>query len=300
MHSKRRRPSTHNLPGLLALALAGGLAAQTAISLPAWLSSYPGAIVRNQSTPGLLESTYETSAKPEAVIAHYRELFQTAGLLFQPSFDGIGTAVRGSAPEGDLLILIRQQGAGTFVCVDVTPRSPAFAAAGSPAAVPSAGSTRPTFEDRVAEGREHTRKVLEKAETDSRKRVEAMEKYDQPMRPARRPPPPALAWPSWLVHIDGAPLQIEKASDQVGLKILKCSYATYQERNAIQSFYAGLLNSHGFPVNMQSGPTWPLNRNAWVVASDHAMDEGPRIEIRIEIGAVGEALQVDLRMTARP
>jgi hypothetical protein len=278
------------------LAAAAWSLAQTAISLPAWLAAYPGANARTQTTPGLVESAYVTSAKPEEVVAHYRKLFETAGLFFQPGFDGMGTVVRGAAPEGDLLILIRQQGKGTSVRVDLTAKSPGFAATPAPAPV----TARTSFEERVAQQQEDTRKVLEQADEGHRKRIQDMEKYDAPMRPERRPPPPALVWPAWLVHIDGARLQIEKGVDHVGLKILQCSFLTYTERNDIQQFYADLLNSHGFPVRMQSGPTWPGNRKAWVDASNVKLGEGPGIDVHIDVTPAAAAQRVDLRLTARP
>ena len=57
-----------------------------------------------------------------------------------------------------------------------------------------------------------------------------------------------------------------------------------------KAFYADLLNSHGFPVRMQSGPTWPRNLKAWVDGSDHALGEGPGIDIHIDIEVAGKAV----------
>jgi hypothetical protein len=247
-------------------------------AVPKWLVSYPGASARTQDTPGLVESSYETEAKAGEVIAHYRKLFETAGLAFHPNFDGVGTSVRGTAPEGDLLILIREQGKGTAVRVDVAAKSPAPAPVAAPVVRERSARVERT-------GREH---------------VQNMEKYDQPVRPPRRPPPPPLVWPAWLVHIDGSRLEFEKGVDRVGLKILKCSYATYDERSAIQSFYAALFDAHGFPVRSQSSASWPANRTAWLEASDHAIGEGARVDIRVEVAPLGEARQVDLRITVRP
>src|ERR1700730_8044599 len=106
----RRHPHLGSKLALACLTAVALIFGQTPISMPSWLMSYPGANARTQNTPGLVESTYETAGKPDDVIAHYRKLFDAAGLFFQPNFDGMGTAVRGTAPEGDLLILIRQQG----------------------------------------------------------------------------------------------------------------------------------------------------------------------------------------------
>jgi hypothetical protein len=63
-------------------------------AVPSWLVSYPGADARTRSTPGLVESTYETEAGASEVIAHYRRLFEASGVDFHANFDGVGTAVR--------------------------------------------------------------------------------------------------------------------------------------------------------------------------------------------------------------
>jgi hypothetical protein len=251
--------------------------------VPAWLASYPGASARTQATPGLVESTYETEASASDVIAHYRKLFEGAGMEFHPNFDGVGTSVRGAAVEGDVLIVIRAQGKGTAVRVDVAAKAAPPVVPPAPAAVPVAPAARPRAE---RSGREH---------------VQNMEKYDQPVRPPRRLPPPVLVWPAWLVNVDGSRLEIEKGVDNVGLKTLHCQYSSESERNAIQEFYAGLLNGHGFPVRMNSSASWPAHLKGWVEASDHPLGEqGPRTDIRIEVGPVGERVRVDIRMTARP
>jgi hypothetical protein len=251
-------------------------------SVPAWLASYPGASARTRATPGLVESTYETEASANDVIAHYRKLFEEAGIEFHANFDGVGTSVRGAAAEGDVLILIRAQGKGTAVRVDVAAKAAPPAAAPAPPAAPVVPAVRP------------------RAEKSGRDRVQDMEKYDQPMRPPRRPPPPVLVWPAWLVNVDGSRLMVETGTDNIGLKTLHCRYWSDAERNAIQDFYAGLLNGHGFPVRMNSSASWPAHLKGWIEASDHAIGEGPRIDIRIEVGPVGERTQVDIRMTSRP
>src|ERR1700722_10248028 len=87
-------------------ALTPGLSQETA-SLPPWLASYPSASPEVRSTSSLVESTYTTPAQPEDIVQHYRKLFEAAGLPFLPTFDGMGTSIRASAPECDLLIQIR-------------------------------------------------------------------------------------------------------------------------------------------------------------------------------------------------
>jgi hypothetical protein len=272
MNSKRHL----HLGGSFAIAL---VVWGQASAVPPWLVSYPGADARTQSMPGLVESTYETAAGASEVIAHYRRLFEGAGFEFHANFDGVGTSVRAAAAEGDVLILIRAQGKGTAVRVDI-------AAKAAPVAAPPPAPVVPAVRARVEKsGREH---------------VQNMEKYDQPMTPPRRPPPPALVWPAWLINVDKSRLEIEKGVDRVGLKTLHCRYVSDAERNAIQEFYTELLNGHGFPVRMQSSAAWPAHLKGWVEASDHAIGEGPRIEIRIEVGPVAGRMQVDIRMTSRP
>jgi hypothetical protein len=245
--------------------------------MPAWLASYPGAAARRQATAGLVESAYEIEASTGEVIAHYRRLFEAAGIPFHPNFDGVGTSVRGAAPEGDVLILIRAQGKGTAVRVDVAART-------SP--VPAPRAEAPVVQAVVEKtGREH---------------LQNMEKYDSPVRPPKRLPPPALVWPSWLVNVDGSRLAIEKGVDRVGLKTLHGRYSSDTERNAVQAFYEELLTAHGFPVRMRSSEAWPAKLKGWVEASDHALGEGPRIDIRVEVTPAGERVEVDIRMTARP
>uniref|UniRef100_Q02BW6 Uncharacterized protein n=1 Tax=Solibacter usitatus (strain Ellin6076) TaxID=234267 RepID=Q02BW6_SOLUE len=247
-------------------------------AVPSWLVGYPGVHARTQSLPGMVESTYETEAGVSDVFAHYRRLFEGAGVDFHANFDGVGTSVRAAAAEGDVLIQIRAHGKGTTVRVDVAAKAPERTAAPAPVV--------PVAKPRVQEtGREH---------------VQNMEKFDRPVRPPRRRPPPVLVWPSWLANVDGSPLTVEKGVDNVGLKTLHCRYISDAERNAIQGFYAGLLTEHGFPVRMQSSVSWPAHLKGWLEASDHAIGEGPRIDIRIEVGPVGERTQVDIRMTARP
>ena len=279
--------------------LAGSaLFAQTAASLPAWLEVYPGATAKTKRTPGLVESTYETAANPAEVIAHYRKLFQTAGLSFQPSFDGMGTVVRGAAPEGDLLISIRRQGAQTAVRVDLTAKSAAFTSTAQPA-TPPASTPRSPYLKNAAQIAAYNQQRNDEIEEKERRGVENMEKYDKPVYPSQRPKLPDPVWPAWLVHVDGAPLQIVKGVE-IGLKTLSVSFVTYSERNAVQEFYASLLTANGFRIRQQSGPTWPRTSKAWIEAADHPIGEGPLTEIRMEIGPYGDASKVDIKITAKP
>src|SRR5437879_6097984 len=97
-------------------------------SMPSWLVSYPGVTPDVQKGAGIVQTSYTTPAKPAEVVEHYRKLFESAGLRFQPNPDGMGTVIRGAASECDLLIVIHQESAGTFVDLSCTSKSPASAA----------------------------------------------------------------------------------------------------------------------------------------------------------------------------
>jgi hypothetical protein len=100
---------------LLLTSLAG---AQTK-NLPPWLAPYPGAHIQSSKAA---ETSYTVAATPDEVLAYYRKLLVNQALPFIPNFDGVGTALRASAAEGDLLLKIRESDSGTSVSVSCTPR----------------------------------------------------------------------------------------------------------------------------------------------------------------------------------
>ncbi|HME09832.1 MAG TPA: hypothetical protein VKG25_22425 [Bryobacteraceae bacterium] len=87
---------------------------------PSWLTPYSGA---NVTTENATETSFDTRAKPEDLIAHYRKLITGAGLPFVPNFDGIGTSIRAATPECDLLIKIRESDLGSFAKVNCPARA---------------------------------------------------------------------------------------------------------------------------------------------------------------------------------
>jgi hypothetical protein len=278
---------------------------QGPLSMPSWLVNYPGAAPQIRSSPTYFESTYETTAKPEEVIAHYQKLFDEQWLPFRPSFDGIGTAIRGETPECNLLLLIRRQGTGTWVQVSGAAKSAAGVSTSAPrisTAPPQRRSTAiMSIEERQAEQKEHTRRVLEEADQKHKEQIRGMEKYDRPVYPTPKAPLPALVWPSWLGKTDGTPLDIQRGVDQFGRKFLKGSFVAAATRSEVQVFYAELLSSHGYPIRTQSILAWQRDRKAWV-EGEHYINgtSGPRITIRIELMPAGELVEVELRMIARP
>jgi hypothetical protein len=224
-------------PTLAAFLFVGACLAQ-----PAWLTHYPGATVQTRSSPGLTEASYEVRAKPADVAAHYQKLFETAGLPFNPAFDGVGTVIRASAPECDLLLKIREVPSGASVRVSCAAKTPALTAV--PEAPRTTRAIPKSMEERIAEGREHTRQMQADADAQHRKRIQDMEKYDAPVAPRPKKP---LVWPKWLTDPDGAPLESQKFAGS-----LTSSFTTSADRESSLAYYKDLLAAHGCEITTQS------------------------------------------------
>jgi hypothetical protein len=279
--------------------LAALVLASWAVAQPAWLQPYPGATPQTRTSSALTESTYDVAAKPAAVIAHYQKLFETAGLPFNPSLDGIGTVVRAAAPECDLLLKIREQPTGASVRVSCAAKSPALTAVPAPA--PVARPVPITMQERIAQGREHTRQVLEDAEQKGRQRDLGMAKFDQPNYPKPKPPLPPLAWPGWLVRCDGAPLRNQKGVDRFKLNYLVAEFTSPSDPAEVHTFYADLLNANGYPVEFQSGLASQRTGLGWIQGTYYAGEKpGPGLVIRAEITPADGGAHVELRITRRP
>ncbi|HEY6391293.1 MAG TPA: hypothetical protein VIX89_08450 [Bryobacteraceae bacterium] len=142
-----------------------------AAALPAWLIPYSGAKEETQTAlASRIEVVYTTDAKPDQVVTHYQHLLEAAGLPFLPSFDGIGTSIRVASAECDLLIKIREQGAGTQARVSCAAKSTS-----------SSNIAVTPMEERIRQGDEHTRRVLADAEARHKQGIQKMEVYDQPV-----------------------------------------------------------------------------------------------------------------------
>jgi hypothetical protein len=243
--------------------------------MPAWLSAYPGTDEQTRSLGPLVESSYTAAAPPRDVLSHFRQLFKTAGLPFQPSAAGNGFMIRAAPPECDLFIRIRRMDDGTAVQVTCT----------------------------STPGREQAQRTLAQAEESHHDRINSMEKFDRPVypQPKRAVPMPPLAWPSWLLRIDGERLDVQKGVDGVMMHYLKSSFLCALPRNDIQTYYADLLNSNGYPVYLRSLASTPKDRKAWVEGAQPLEGRaGRRFVIRIDLTPANDLVTVELRMTAYP
>ena len=134
-----------------------------------------------------------------------------------------------------------------------------------------------------------------------RKRLQSMEKYDQPVYPRPKSMRPHGSWPPWLVHIQGSRLRIEDATGPVGPAYLKTTYATSLDRPAIQSFYEDLLTANGYTVDSRSLGSLPVSRRVWLQGSGYPDGRpGRRCVIRIELTPAGKGTSVELRVIEFP
>jgi len=229
--------------------------ALTALSLPEWLLPYPGASASNQASPGLIESTYSTKAKPADIVAHYQQQFERAQLSALVNDDGRGTVMRASAAECDLMIRVREQAGATWVTVSCSEKSAASAQATYLPQSPSSAARRP-LPRTPAERDAYTAQVLADADARHKQRIDSMSKYDQPVYQDARPRPLpassglALEWPSWLVHGRGADrgLSVVKSTDQSRRPYLESVYRTGAPMTEIYNFYEDLFRAHGYRV----------------------------------------------------
>jgi hypothetical protein len=231
--------------------------------MPAWLVPYPGAGAQSRRIFNTAESTYTVAAAPHDVLAHFRTLFVSAGLPFEPDSLGGGFLIRAGAPECDLDISIRRRDSNTEVKVTCAPRLAA---------------------------NEHMAN-LRAQEKAKQAASDPMKKFDTPVYPQPKAPLPPLTWPSWLVRVDGARLPAEKSPGG-----LSSSFVSRPTRDAIQYFYANLLTSHGYQVT-QGLAAAPEKFGSWVQGTTEADGQlGRRVVIRVKIKPAGQDFAVELSL----
>jgi hypothetical protein len=253
---------------LLVSAVSIGLAAAQFVTpvpsvMPAWLVPYPGASAQNRQILNTSESSYTVAAAPRDILTHFRNLFGSAGLPFQPDSMGYGFLIRAAAPECDLDISIRRREPDTMVRVRCSPRL--------------------AVNERIANQQAQER--AEHAQTDP------MKKFDSPVYPEAKAAVAPLSWPAWLVRVDGARLPVEKFPGR-----LKSSFRSSPTREGIQAFYADLLTSHGYRVTQRLAAV-PEKFGSWVQGTSDANDQlGRRIVIWVKIRPAGQDFDVELSL----
>jgi hypothetical protein len=81
------------------------------------------------------------------------------------------------------------------------------------------------------------------------------------------------------------------------LNYLETEFNSAQDRGAIQQFYVELLNSHDYPVTMQSSPIAAPDRPT-VVEGTRIFDGAKRFVIRVDLTPSSGGIHVVLRITA--
>jgi hypothetical protein len=277
------------MKSLLALVLAQ-------ISIPGWLAPFPDTTPQTKTFPAYTDTSYTTPAAPAAVIEHYRKLFETAGLPFVANSDGLGTNVRASAPECDLLLSIRPQSTGSSVklnCASKTPSYDTETSSITTTPAPRAGVARripPTPADMMAR---HNKLVAE---------MGIHRVYEDV-------PAPPLLWPDWLVHVSGSRLSYDRGVDQSHQQYLESKYTSTVPMTSIYTFYKDLLRANGYLVHSSELGTGQTTRGIRQNAQGHVEgtnypngSPGPRTVIRVNFSRfyLNEPITVRIRFTTYP
>jgi len=253
------------------------LLGQTNLSLPHWLVPYPGATAATSASPTLVESAYTAAAEPEDVSKHYAKLFTANGLTFTSDSDGIGTSIRVSAPECEVLIQIHERSSGSGVRVSCASKEVA-AQSGSASALPANGSAYAPGSRRAGSGyhlksaeeikqynEERAQEIQAKREAFEREGNARMQQYDKPVYPQSQTPlsqnfaanaaaahyrddAPPLVWPSWLVAVNGGHLSEPSRSSRGPESSLSRKYQTNIPMTELQQFYKQRLADNGFTL----------------------------------------------------
>ena len=289
---------------ILAFPVSAALAAT--LSMPDWLAPYPGSKPNTQTYDGVVESSYVTVAKPAAIVAHYQKEFDAAQVAADVNDDGQGVAMRGAAAECDLLIRVRQQGAGSLVSVSCSGKS---SAAPQATYLPDPASTRRSSLPQSPRDPEQMRAAAKARQEQAFAR---MKNYDQPVYPEQQTNTPlVLQWPSWLVHMPSADhgLQVVRSKYVSGLAYLSSTYKTSAPMTSIRDFYADLLRANGYTVvasRVATGSTSThVQQNADGSVEGRLLPNGignGSIDIRVEFSRMflNEPITVTLNVTARP
>ena len=274
---------------------------------PSWLAPYPGAQPQAVRTVASARAEYVTGAKPAEVIAHYQRLIAGAGLTAAANADGLGTSIRASAPECDLLIQVRESAGGTVVKTACSSRAEA------PGALPAVTGPAPTRRFPSAQGR-----AAQAMNDPQRERTDdIMKKYDQPVYPPHKKidiwdetTTPPLEWPAWLVHMPGASrgLAVNERVDKNDKRpYLHSSFTTTAPMTEIHEFYRALFTANGLPPPVERLSTGQTlggvvqNASGAVEANRYVRgNHGAHVQIRASFHRSYLNAPITVTLTAKP
>jgi len=230
---------------------AGQLAAQV---MPPWLTPYPGGTPESKRTERAVESSYSVGALPKDVVAHFQKIFDAQGI----PIDSIG------APEG---FYLHAEPAECNVDISIV------------------RGDKTTAVKVVCASKAGVVQVIMQ-QTEDRSDQEPAKKTDKPgAKPA------GLAWPDWLVRVDGGKPAVRKLDGQ-----WKSTFTAPPPRHDIEVFYMDLLNGHGFQVS-ENLPSGPEDSGNWLEGTSDPDPKTKRsIDIQIRIKPAGSAFSVEITM----
>ncbi|MDX2154103.1 MAG: hypothetical protein SFV54_25410 [Bryobacteraceae bacterium] len=286
---------------------------QTHVTMPPWLSAYPGSRPEVRSSQSLVDVSYTAEAPVEQVLAYLSEIFQREGVGFRPNADGVGTSIRASAPECDLLLKVREVPGGTSVRISCSARVAGVPAEGTAVVDVRSPSRRPLRRGTYTES-EHTRRMRAEAEAAHQGRIDEMKRYDRPVaasaitqKPFYNDDAPPLVWPSWLVQVGSTQPPKPMAGESYGKRHLEHRYRTTLPMTDVYRFYEALLKTNGLRVaNSQIGTGQTLGRivqNASGYVEGHRSEDGTvggpstRVEATFRRHHLNEPITVTLRVT---
>jgi hypothetical protein len=273
-----------------ALLFIGSLSFAEPPKLPSWLQPYAGATPKTETSEHLTESFYTAEATTQQVLAHLGRVLKQNGVPFTTSADGIGTSLRGSAPECDLLIKVREAETGTTVRISCSERS-STPAAGPPSDVQVLRSTsgRRPLPSPSSLGSDHTRRMHAEAEADHRRRVQGMRRYDNPAPSSAIQAPsrgsfynndaPPLQWPSWFIPSGSRQAPKPVLTKMYGKQYLEVRYRTTLPMTDLYLFYEDLFKAQGLdvgPARLETGSTigGKTVQNAYGAVEAHRSEDG--------------------------
>jgi hypothetical protein len=282
---------------------------QATLVMPSWLAPYPGSAAATLvASASLVDTRYTTSDKASDVVAHYRRLFEAAGVRFNSNFDGSGTSIRAAAAECDLLIKIHEEGDGTAARVSCATKSVDPLSGGDVVVTHASGAKGMDFEKFKTEHRK--RMDDERAALDRHIANNKAGKFDEQVWPhAPENDAPPLIWPAWLVNVKGGRLNPEEGVDQSRKKYLQTKFVSGVPMTTIYNFYEDLLNANGYRVyssKLGTGQTIDgivQNSDGYVEGNHKPYDiTGPSTVIRVSFSRfhLNDPIDVRIKVTAHP
>jgi hypothetical protein len=185
-----------------------------ALEWPSWLTLPGNVTAQSNTSPGLIEKSYQVAGKPDAAVEHFRGIFTGAKLAFSPTADGIGLAARVAAPECDLLLQFHPSSGSTTVRIHCAARNQA---------------TNEFYIPPVSSSRVPRAAVPDASQLSQRSRAR-MERFDTPQQASSislyNNDAPPLEWPVWLVRMDSGAAIRPTATRADGKDCLKADYTT--------------------------------------------------------------------------